>query len=234
MNLDLSEISNKSNIILPEKITEELAEETGLHIGDGTMNFYKIDKKMKGSYALRGHIIDDREHYDKIILKLYKSLYGLNLSLRNMPSTGVYGFQKWSDELVVYKNKILGLPLGKKINVKIPEFLMSKRELITSVIRGIFDTDGMLYLQPKYRRLYPRIEIGTISKILALQLNKSINKLNIRSTLYISKSSNPKWYDIYRISVRGNEMLEKWMKIINPHNPKHIAKYEYFINSKPL
>ena len=44
------------------KITPELAEEVGWHIGDGSMNFYKG----KGLYQLRGHIEDDKEHYIKI------------------------------------------------------------------------------------------------------------------------------------------------------------------------
>lgn len=235
MKLDLSSLHySNEEISLPEKVTEELAEEIGLHIGDGTMNFYKLKNEIRGSYALRGHIIDDKPHYDNIIKGLYKELYDLNLSLREMPSTRVYGFQKWSNSLVTFKNKIFGLPLGKKIAIEIPSILIHKREWITSVIRGIFDTDGMLYLQPKYGKLYPRIEISTISKRLALQLNKQINILNIRSTMYVSKSYNPKWCDVYKISVRGTNMLEKWMKIIDPHNPKHISKYEYFINSKPL
>ena len=47
-----------------ETVTEELAEETGLHIGDGSMNFYKNKGELKGLYQLRGHMTDDKEHYD--------------------------------------------------------------------------------------------------------------------------------------------------------------------------
>ena len=50
MKIDSSEIMFNSsdlnkNIKLPRKITTELAEETGLHIGDGSMNFYKNKKE---------------------------------------------------------------------------------------------------------------------------------------------------------------------------------------------
>src|SRR3989344_9200990 len=167
MKFDLSVIpKSNENIILPQKPSEDLAEETGLHIGDGTMNFYRPDKYLRGSYALRGHIKDDKEHYDKIIKQLYKKLYGINVRLRYMPSDGVYGFQKWSNDLVNFKHRILGLNLGKKIDIKIPEIFIKKEEFLIGVIRGIFDTDGCLYLEPKNHKLYPRVDICTTSEIL--------------------------------------------------------------------
>ncbi|MEK6907533.1 MAG: LAGLIDADG family homing endonuclease [Nanoarchaeota archaeon] len=221
----------EENITLPEKPSEELAEETGLHIGDGTMNFYKNGNKNRGSYALRGHIIDDKEHYNKIIKSLYYQIYGLNISLRDMPKDGVYGFQKWSDSLVTFKHNILGLTLGKKLNISIPKIFTLKEELVTSVIRGVFDTDGSIYLEPKRGKLYPRIEISTISKKLGYQLNILINRLGLRSTIYLELVKNPNWNNKYKINIRGKEMLNRWMQIINPHNPKHIKKFEFYVNN---
>lgn len=119
-----------NSLKLPNKITEELAEETGLHLGDGTMNFYKNKKRIKGLFSLRGHIFDDREHYDIRIKGLYKNIYNLNISLRTSKKTGVYGFQKWSDEIVNYKHKELGLPLGKKdTKLSIPKIFLTKKSL---------------------------------------------------------------------------------------------------------
>ena len=46
-------------IKIPKKITPMLAEETGWHIGDGSMNFYNSSGKQRGIYQLRGHIEDD-------------------------------------------------------------------------------------------------------------------------------------------------------------------------------
>ncbi len=225
--------NSKENITLPEKPSEELAEETGLHIGDGTMNFYMNRGKILGSYALRGHIVDDRRHYDTVIKKLYFRLYGLKLSLREMPNDGVYGFQKWSNDLVNFKNKVLKLTLGKKIDIKIPEVFTNNNQLITSVIRGIFDTDGMIYLEPKYGRLYPRIEISTISKDLGFQINCLLQNIGFRSTIYMEnkRKQNNNWKDIYKLSVRGDNMLKKWMNVIEPHNPKHISKFNYYLGN---
>lgn len=219
-----------NDLILPNKITPELAEEIGWHIGDGTMNFYKNKGVIKGSYALRGHIEDDRNHYDIRIKEFYKQIYNLKLSLRKMPSTRVYGFQKWSDDIVNFKNKILDLPLGKKLNIEIPKFLFKKEEFLVSVIRGIFDTDGTVYLEHKNNKLYPRLQITTISKKLAYQMNKILIRFGLRSTVYFYHRKKP-WHTIYVISIRGDKMLNKFFKIVKPDNLKHINKYKFYINN---
>lgn len=65
----------KFNIKLPTQISEILAEEIGLHLGDGSMNFYKG----KGFYQLRGHLRDDKQHYIERIKPLYNHLFNLRL-----------------------------------------------------------------------------------------------------------------------------------------------------------
>jgi len=212
-------------ISIPNRITEDLAEETGWHIGDGSMNFYKNRGKLRGIYQLRGHIVDDREHYLRRVKPIFLSVYAINVNFREMPSTRVYGFQIWSDELVKFKNG-LGLPLGKKTNVSIPPVFLKKGKHKVAVIRGIFDTDGGIYLEKKNNKLYPRIEIRTISQILANQILYILQELGFRATKH-SELTNKKYNRnrTYVLSVRGNEMFDKWMKIIDPKNPKHEMKY---------
>lgn len=75
MKFNLSKIKfSKSDInkslALPEEVSPDLAEEIGLHIGDGSMNFYCG----KGLFQLRGHIMEDKAHYQKRIKRLYKLL----------------------------------------------------------------------------------------------------------------------------------------------------------------
>jgi len=88
---------NIENMHVPIKMTDLLAEETGWHLGDGSMNWYNG----KGLYQLRGHLVDDRSHYEKVIKPAFKELYGIDVNLREMKSTGVFGFQIWSDESMV-------------------------------------------------------------------------------------------------------------------------------------
>lgn len=215
-------------------ISLELAEETGWHIGDGSMNFYNRNGKLKGIYQLRGHIEDDRAHYVERIKPLFESLYGMKISLREMPSTRVFGFQIWNDELVKFKQKI-GLPVGKKFDVSIPKALLESDELKGAVIRGIFDTDGGINLEKKNNKLYPRVYITTICPTLANQLKMIFNELGLRATLYSGiQNKELNRQREYRITIRGDEMLCKFMRIIEPKNPKHMAKFQKFLNSKSL
>ncbi|MDP3992169.1 MAG: LAGLIDADG family homing endonuclease [Nanoarchaeota archaeon] len=219
---------------IPSNISMELAEEVGWHIGDGSMNFYKNRNKLRGIYQLRGHIEDDKEHYEKRIKPLFEKLFKIKLSIREMPSTRVVGFQIWNDDLVNFK-KNLGLPLGSKYEIGIPKIFLSNVDLKKAIIRGIFDTDGGIYLQNKYKKLYPRIYITTISFKLSEQLLKLFNGFGLRATRYsqlYNKEFNRK--RSYIITIRGVEMFHRFMKEIAPQNPKHIQKYRVFLNSQNL
>jgi hypothetical protein len=200
-----------------------LAEEIGWHLGDGSMNWYND----KGFYQLRGHLIDDRAHYEKVIFPAYKRLFGMRVHLREMPSTGVFGFQVWSDELVRYKQSI-GLPVGPKLDCAIPAGIMEHSGLCIAMVRGIFDTDGMLFLENKRGKPYPRIEIKQTSRVLAQQIHKILEDQGFRVTTYQDNRGEGKWRPLLVTSVRGREMLERWMKIIKPHNPKHIQKHKQY------
>lgn len=221
-------------MIIPNNISSELAEETGWHIGDGSMNYYKNYEKLRGLYQLRGHIEDDKPHYIQRIKPIFEKLYDIKISLREMPSTRVFGFQIWNCDLVDFKKK-LGLPLGKKLDVSIPRIFLKNEKLQKAVIRGIFDTDGGVYLIKKNNKIYPTLGITTISFNLSEQLLKIFKKLDFRATrhsqLYNQKFNRQRTYFIY---IRGVEMFHKFMKEINPRNPKHQNKYKKFLNSQNL
>ena len=219
---------------IPSKISSELAEEVGWHIGDGSMNFYKNYGKDRGFYQLRGHIKDDKLHYLKRIKPLFKKLYSLDLSLREMPSTQVFGFQIWRDDLVNFKKK-LGLPLGRKDNISIPQIFFKNKNLKKAVLRGIFDTDGGIYLEKKNNKLYPRIYITTISFELSKQLLELFKEFNIRATRYSQLYNQEfKRKRAYIITIRGSDMFHNFMRLIKPQNPKHLVKYRKFIESQNL
>jgi len=216
----------------PSNITEELAEETGWHIGDGSMSYYNNQGVKKGIYQLlRGHIEDDKQHYIEGVKPIFKKLYGIDISLREMSSTRVFGFQIWSNELVKLKEK-LGLPTGPKTSIEIPKIFLKNGVLRAAVLRGIFDTDGCVYLEKKNGKLYPRLEIKTISFPLASQLKENFNELGLRATMYkekFVKKGGQK--DSYAVVIRGVEMFDLFMKVVKPQNPKHSIKHLKFTQS---
>jgi len=218
-------------IKFPSKITPELAEEVGWHIGDGSMNYYKNNRYTSGIYQLRGHIEDDKEHYLQRIKPIFKSLYGIEISLREMPSTRVFGFQIWSNELVKFKES-LGLKKGPKLDLIIPEIFLENNELKIAVIRGIFDIDGCVYLAHKNHKFYPRLEIRTICCLLANQLKDLFIDLGLRAVVHKdTPDKRGRRKQCYMVRINGDEMFHKFIKIIKPANPKHVAKYDSYRKS---
>ena len=92
------------------KINKDLSEETGIHVGDGSINIYKSNGPC---YTVACHRKDDKIYIDKFVLPLIKRIYGKGPKPRFW-SQGTYGFRICSMNIIKFKNEVLGLPLGKK------------------------------------------------------------------------------------------------------------------------
>ena len=202
------------------KINKDLAEETGIHIGDGSMNIYG------GVYTftLACHHIDDKEYIDSHIVELYKKIYGINPKVR-MWSKGAYGFRIHNKSVVEFKRNVLGLPLGKKRDIEIPNKFLEKKELKKAFLRGFADTDGGIntFLANK-KKIYPRIEMCNISKKLMNQVNSILKEFGFRTSIWTVNKNKPHWNEALRLTINGFEMLDKWKKEIGFNNPKNIKK----------
>ena len=98
------------------------------------------------------------------------------------------------------------------MKIKIPKLLIEtkNKEIYLSFIKGLFDTDGCVYL--RYKK-YPVISITIKSKMLIRQLEDMFKKLGFIT-------SGNKW----TIILNGPTMFKKWVKEIGSNNPKNISK----------
>jgi len=207
-------------------MTEELAEETGVHIGDGSMNIYAPSNG--ACYTVACHHIDDKEYMNSCILPLIKTVYGLTPKPRAW-SKGTYGFRIHSLEVVTFKHEVLHLPLGKKIDIRIPGAILECPSLMCSCIRGIADTDGSLYMGLKNGKLYPRIFITSTSEPLIVQIRDFLLLHGFRVQYW--SHSQKQWRRIHKIAINGPSMLALWMRTIGFHNPKHLRKAQRFLGN---
>jgi hypothetical protein len=212
-------MGEKMYVRTPKIISRTLAEETGIHIGDGSMNFYEGH----GLYSLRGNKVTDREFYKGHVKRLFGTLYGADVKLREWKD--VYGFQITSDKLVKFKNKIMCLPLGKKVNIIIPEILLRVNKLATACVRGILDTDGCIYIENKKGKDYPRIEISTTSGSLANQIRDILVRNGISCSLWKEKYKNKNWNPKFMISVKGYKNFRLWYEIIGTSHSENAKKF---------
>ena len=116
---------------------------------------------------------------------------------------------------------------GKSISVKIPkEIIGSGEKFINSTIRGIFDTDGCVFLDKRkiYKNIYPRITLQMISKELHEQLK---SYLLGKFSLYCAEKDIEEKNRAYYIEVYGIKQLKKWMGLIGFSNKRHLDKVKY-------
>ena len=196
------------NIKLPLETTPKLAEEIGIHLGDGCLSIHKNYFSVKTNKK-------EREYMLNFLFPLYKELYGLNLKLMELES--VVGFEVYSQALFEFKNKVLNIPFGNKVNrITVPPLILESRnkEIYSSFVRGIFDTDGCVHLV-KSKNNYPVITFTIKSEPFIKEVGKMLEIMGFIP--YLGK---------YVISLNGYVMLEKWIKEIGSNNPKNMAKLE--------
>lgn len=224
MNSTKFDHKNKNQtLILPTKYSLSLAEETGIHIGDGSMNIYK--EHNANSYTYSGHAIDDLD-FSKYVKNLMKMLYNLYPSYERIQKNTIM-LSYTRKELIKFKQK-LDLPLGSKDKIKIPQWIMENKDFKIVCIKGIFATDGCLQFQKKYQNVhyYPQLKISSKSEILINQINSILNKFNIKSTISCNRKVTPRNPNkIWNVYIYGKHNLEKFVKIIGFSNPKHLRKY---------
>ena len=140
--------------------------------------------------------------------------------------------------LVFYDKKIFncltnrfGFVAGNKtFTVKIPnEILAAEEKLVFATIRGIFDTDGCVFIDKRkiYHKPYGRIILKTASKPLYEQVDMFIQKHFSVYSAIKEWNGNP----IYEITIYGNKQIKKWMQLIGFSNERHLCKIRKLFES---
>jgi predicted transcriptional regulator len=209
-------------INLPKNITGDLAEEVGIHISDGQMR--------KDRVFYYGHAEDDRPYLLHRVRPLLKGLFGHeNVSFNEHEEQTLIELVMFSRKLVRFKNKVFGLPIGKKKGITIPNRVFGHRGMVKRVLCGLFDGDGSLSFKSKWGmgHNYPVISYSSISEPLMRQLQKQLRSLGFVIPKKLWERNNGTWY----LAINGDRNYERWMNMIGFNNPKHLTKvvlYEHF------
>lgn len=226
LNLNISKITCsssdiKKNIKLPDKLTPKLAEEIGMHYGDGFLSAKRYDYRLKGNYN------DEIKYYEDYIKPLFKKLFNIDVNLKKFDST--FGFEITSKALWEFKTKVIGINPGNKRDLCIPKTLKVKnKEILCSFIRGLFDTDGSLYFKSRYgyEKYYPEIAISLISKDLIKEVGEILKMLGFNPNVYLDKG-----YGI--ISINGIGALKRYEKLVGWRSQKNLNKLNTWKNRYP-
>ncbi len=209
-------IGNKSRIEhkikLPDINSKNFAEFYGIMLGDGC-----IYSNLSG-LCITCNRTTDESYLKDYVAKLAYSLFNIKPK--------IYISKRYNAiRCVLYSKKIskflinLGFPRGKKIsgNLKIPNKFFNNKELISSCIRGLADTDGTICRHPHTKVM---ISISVLSKSLLKSLINAFDSLNIQAGHY-NKG----------INIYGKEKAHIYFKTVGSSNIKHISKFKEFITS---
>jgi transcriptional regulator with XRE-family HTH domain len=199
----------RRRVTIPERLTPLLAEEIGMHIGDGCL------LESKSYFSIRGDI-REVSYFRDFVIPLYMKLFNLEIPLIERPP--VAGIEVCSKALYSFKAGVIGIPAGRKVDrIEVPKCVLESRDrdVITSFLRGVFDTDGCVYLNRKKRYSYVQINIKSLK--LLEQLKELLDRLGFFPTVYAKG---------YSLKLNGPIQTMKWFREIGSSNLKHKKRFE--------
>src|SRR3989338_9490544 len=237
--IEFSRKDLKKGITLPTTLTTELAEDIGIHLGDGSMNIFHNPHGIDYFYKCSGHTENEKEWYDSFIVPLKLRLFNLKIQAKYL-SDNTYSIQFRSKAIITFYHKIINLPLGNKVKtIDIPKILKTAPLCVKiSCLRGIFDTDFSLTFKKKHKNThyYPVISCSVASKPFINSIKNILTELNFKffdgKFTSLDKRTNHTKI-IYGLFISGKKQLNKWFQLVGSHNLNDIINPLSLENNGP-
>ncbi len=168
-------------------------------MGDGNLGNYK-----RCQY-LRIYFNPKQKQYIKVVNKMLVKQFGKNPYERYRKDARVTYLEVSLKDMSGY----MGFPIGSKIRnrIKIPEWIWTKSIYLKSCLRGIFDTDGCIYITGGKYRI---INYTSHNCFLLRDVFKALRQLDFHP--YHRQSC----VELGRIAE-----VERFFKLIKPRNDNH-------------
>ncbi len=193
-----------------------LAEFMGILFGDGHVGKYQTSITLDSE--------TDKE-YIQYVDNLIKKEFGIRVGLRKRK--GARAIEMAISSILFSERMVqLGMIQGNKIrgDFRIPEWIMSSDVYLKAFIRGLFDTDGSIYIERKkikdktYR--YIGMIITSASPQFRADIVTALKKLNLSPTNTKNQQS---------VFLRRKKDINSYFANISSHNPKHCVRYDMFL-----
>lgn len=237
MKFDLSEIKLsrkdvKRGLKFPTEMNEKLAEDIGIMIGDGCISIYKSNNFTNNFISVDGHSVTDKEYLFDYVANLKYNLYNLNFIPDLRINKNEVRIRLHSQGLVEFYTKVIGLSLGKKIEIGIPSCICEDKKFISACLRGIIDTDGSFQLKASN---YPVIKLAVSSKKLIEDCQRAFEILGINTSIKTNcvhiHTITKRPYVTNYLYLSGREKFTKYMELIGFSNSNNIQRCNNWKNS---
>ncbi|TKJ26926.1 MAG: hypothetical protein CEE42_03660 [Promethearchaeota archaeon Loki_b31] len=181
-----------------------LSEMCGIILGDGNLNF-------NIGLTITLNRIDESDYVDYVSKLMTKIFHKTPSYIPSKVSKGI--------QLIIYGKEIVeelesfGLIEGNKVlhQVSVPKIIINSRNLVICCLRGLFDTDGSIYVLKRAKHI--QIDFTNSSKPLVEDFKNMCNILNIETTkIYEDKRTDVKYY----VKISKKNHIRKFIEIIKP------------------
>jgi intein/homing endonuclease len=240
MKFNLSKVQYSRNdlkmgVIIPTKLSPELAELIGIVVGDGHVAFRRSSNRKPRYVTNISGNIKDSEHMDHIN-SLFHKIFGLNLNKHIIVKKNALILQKKSKALCIFFKEIIGIPNNKR-EIAIPKcILKSSPQMKALFLRGLADTDFCLTIKYKPNP-YPVIQGISKSNLLIDQCSQIFSELGIKNNTrqynnYYAKRD--KIYSGSRLNICGYKMTGVFMQLVGFSNKNKESKYYEAISKRNM
>lgn len=190
------------------------AEFLGIMYGDGHVDKYQA--------TMTTNAETDIEHA-KYVRNLMRKLFGVEPAFTYRKNSKACTITLNSRRVCDFLQQE-GLPRGNKITLglNVPKWISKSRVRIHAFARGLFDTDGCVFLDHHTLKsvLYKNIGIAFASKSpeLLKYFTNVLRGLGLRST-----QTTP-----YRVFLRRASDIDVYFRVVGSSNPKHLSRYKQF------
>ena len=227
MDVLFSNFDRGCGVTLPRLNDELLAYETGVHIGDGSL---QIVAGATHSVRYFGHSDDDWIFYSEIVPKMLKQLFNKEVYPTKRNDAKTCTLSLCSKAVATFKRDVLCLPNGNKNQLSgLPEFVKTDEKLLASCIRGIADTDFSVFF---FRKggvcAHPAISCTMSNKPLILDIEAALKQLGFSTSVRydVLRKRNGREHTEHIVTVCGKDQFRAWMETIGFSNPKQKTKFD--------
>lgn len=199
-------------IIKRPKNSESLAEFLGILIGDGHLSYYQV--------SITTNSKTDKEHA-LFVKNTAEKLFNIEAKIKNKSKENTINVVISSRSAVKFLNK-KGMPIGNKLTngLSAPSWIVKNRLYQKAFLRGLFDTDGCIYIDTHRTK-------NKVYKHLGWTITSYSNKLIadillILKNMGFSPTNRASQKSVY---LRKQKEISRYFSEIGSSNPKHIKRY---------
>jgi hypothetical protein len=214
-------------IRVPDKLSVELAYETGLHLGDGHL---RIGKRKDSSsvhwIVFSGNWKTEKGFYDSNLGPLIMILYNKKPQISYGGKNTVRLAFK-SQAVATFKHNVMGLPNGPKKGVlRIPKIIsQAPLKFRIACLAGILDTDFSLHIKRKHTPVFSA-QFPEECRSFVLDLKRVLDSIDVKAGVYLTNCRDTRYtpvkcYKTYVINIWGSQKVKKLLDLCKFISPKY-------------